>query len=467
MLQGSVRTIAALVAGALVVEAGAPSPVSAQAAHANPLAPPAGVVPRDDIDSRRILELLRRIRSEGKPAALRDFWTSISREHSPIIEQLPGEPSSVLATFVYRDTTGAPFILLGGGFAGFLPSQQAMKHEAGTDLWYLSVRLPSDVRAGYVFLRPMDLVPFVGQPSASPPERVTDPFNPNVDSAQAPVSVILGPKADRQPWTVERADVPHGHLEVDTIPSSFLAQSRRVWLYTPPGLATRQSGEGGDIPLLVLFDGGVYTRDRGVPTATILDNLIAARRISPVVAVLVDDSYGDPSHLEPRTDGLAPTQRTLDLVPNAAFADFVALELVPWARGRAPVVRTPLRTVVGGSSLGALTASYVAIRHPEVFGGVISQSGSYWWAPPGEEDEWLTRSILTLPHQPVRFYVEVGKYEPGFLGVGQVIGNRHFRDMLRARQYDVVYSEFPGGHAYLDWRGTLSNALEYFFGDRR
>ena len=37
--------------------------------------------------------------------------------------------------------------------------------------------------------------------------------------------------------------------------------------------------------------------------------------------------------------------------------------------------------------------------------------------------------------------------------------NRTFRDLLRAKGYEVSYREFTGAHTYLNWRATFPDGL--------
>jgi enterochelin esterase-like enzyme len=68
-------------------------------------------------------------------------------------------------------------------------------------------------------------------------------------------------------------------------------------------------------------------------------------------------------------------------VAVAIFAAFVAGELVPWAVATWRCTDDPARTVVAGSSLGGLGATFMALRHPHRFGNVVAQSPSFWWHP--------------------------------------------------------------------------------------
>jgi enterochelin esterase family protein len=220
------------------------------------------------------------------------------------------------------------------------------------------------------------------------------------------------------------------------------------------------SKAGSAYSLLVLFDRGAYLS--AIPTPVILDNLIAASKIPPVVAVLIGN----------------PTQdsRERELPPNPDFAEFLAKELVPWIHARYNVTREPAKTVVAGSSYGGIAAAYAAFRHPEVFGNVLSQSGSFWWAPglspetdsdPTVETGYLAKEFLKSPKLPLQFYMDAGLFEVDLNGrFGILLHSRHMRDVLLAKGYEVHYQQFVGGHDYMNWRGTLADGLIALMGRR-
>ena len=203
----------------------------------------------------------------------------------------------------------------------------------------------------------------------------------------------------------------------------------------------------GPYPLVVLLDRWAYAEAMAAPTT--LDNLIAAGALPPVVAVMV-------SHIN-------HTTRAREMLANPAFADCLAQELAPWVRQHYAVTPDPARTVIGGLSAGGRAAAYVAWRHPEVFGLVLSQSGAFQSAPAGDpEAEWLTRQLANSPRQPLSFYLEAGLLEVATDDPHQpslLLANRHLRDVLHAKGYPVHYSEFCGAHLFGCWQGTFADGL--------
>ncbi len=210
-------------------------------------------------------------------------------------------------------------------------------------------------------------------------------------------------------------------------------------------------------PVLVLCDEKFYLRH--VPAPATLDNLLADSRIPPMLAVLVDNGPGN--------------ARSTELPCNPTFADFLSDELLPWVRDSYNITQDPAQTIVGGLSYGGLASTFAALRHPEAFGNVLSQSGSYWWTPqnypgttPKEKDPYAEPSyvaglFLAQPKLPIRFYMDAGAHERDFSGHGGhiLVPNRHLRDVLRAKGYEVKYQEFIGGHDALSWRGTFADGL--------
>jgi len=103
---------------------------------------------------------------------------------------------------------------------------------------------------------------------------------------------------------------------------------------------------------------------------------------------------------------------------------------------------------------------------------VLSQSGTFWWAPdrnPAEpqkldrfaEPNWLAKQFATSPKLPLRFFLDAGTFECDVTGKA---GNnletaRNLRDVLVAKGCEVHFKEFAGGHDRSCWRGLIADAL--------
>ncbi|MEO8451549.1 MAG: alpha/beta hydrolase-fold protein [Gemmatimonadota bacterium] len=415
-------------------------------------------------ESSRLATLARAV-LQHDPAAVERFWGAVWKEGSPIIEKIPGDQSKVLVTFLYRgDSTTKNVAIFQGPRVSTNLADNPFTLLAGTNVWYRSYAVRRDARFTYLVGANVDLSPQdpsdtrelfrrlqVFGPDRLNPKRNPTPGDP-LPKRLPPFydhSAVELPGAPPQPYVARRAGTPAGTVENLTLTSTLLKNERDVAVYTPPGYRP----DAGPYDLLIVFDGEWYLTL--VPTPTILDNMIAARKIPPVVAVFVNNPG---------------TSRSAELHCSLPFADFLTTELVPWVKQRYAVTDDPARTTLAGSSAGGLASTCAALAHPERFGNVLSQSGAYWWRPmtPGEEPEWVTRKVRSSPRLPIRFYMDIGLLEDVSVLDGQTMlsVNHHLRDALREKGYDVHYAEFNGGHEYLSWQGTLSDGLIALLGAR-
>ena len=229
-----------------------------------------------------------------------------------------------------------------------------------------------------------------------------------------------------------------------TIPSRIYPSGRHAWVYSPPGYPTSCAASCN---LIVVFDGAMYLG--AMPLPEVLDSLIAARRVSPAIAILVDNG--------------APPGRLADLANSQRFAQFVAEELVPWTHEHYAVTRSADRTIIAGASAGGLAATYIGLKYPTLFGNVLSQSGAFWRGNEGSNDppyEWLTQQYTTSPKANLHLFLDVGSLET----VGAMNGaapalldaHRRLRAVLDAKGYRLDYFEVPGGrHSFETWRQRL------------
>jgi enterochelin esterase family protein len=58
----------------------------------------------------------------------------------------------------------------------------------------------------------------------------------------------------------------------------------------------------------------------------------------------------------------------------------------------------------------------------------------------------------------LEFYLDVGRYETT-LPFSHLLETRRLRDVLEAKGYRVIYSEFVGGHNEVCWRGSFADGL--------
>jgi enterochelin esterase-like enzyme len=401
-------------------------------------------------DSPRMLALWQEYMREGVVAVER-----FAREmdgHAPIVEPAPDDPkgNSVLLTFPYFAPPEVPYV----GFTAALVAttgESGMQRFEKTNLFYFSVPVPKDALFTYTFhimgdepntaATAQQLETFTGR-------YLLDPWNPLVNEKSSQVTL---PSTPVSPWPERIPGVPEGRVVPSTLHSNILDEDRKLGVYLPASY----SAAGGPYPFIVIFDGNAYGLypDQPIPAPTILDNLIAKGKVPPMLAVLVD----------------AQATRNTDLTMSSRFCDFVVQELVPWVHKNYRATDDPKKTTLAGSSLGGLEATYCSFHHPDVFGSVLSQSGSFWYAPGADvasrpydvEPGAMIREVLGAPRKPLKLWMTVGLFEGGglLIGANMIAQSRSMRDMLTAKGYDFTYLETATSHDYICWRGWFGDGL--------
>jgi enterochelin esterase family protein len=416
------------------------------------------------------LQALKTAVEGGSPTAIEAFWDEVRVKGAPLIEQHHERAPYVLVTFLWRDDNTKQVFVSGqlGQLTGMRPADNLMSRLGDTSVWFRSYWLRSDARALYQL--GVDIPATESGAATTPPALHPDPLNPR-RWEPPPIpggpptqrqSILELPTAPPQRWLVRDPRVPQGSMEQRTWKSTALGNERSIWIYRPAGY----NSAARPYPLVVATDGFGYAFTQQVPLT--LDNLIATKQIPPVIMVFVANA--------PTVPGKRPT-RSVELTCNPSFAEFLATEIVPFARATYHATSDPLQTIIAGSSYGGLNAACTALHRPDVFGNVLSQSGSFWWRPAGDfEGEWATKQYAERPKANLRFYMNVGLLEianpasksPDWQneedlnildGPSMVVVNRHMRDVLKLKGYSVTYAEVAGGHNALNWQGTFGDGL--------
>jgi enterochelin esterase family protein len=377
-----------------------------------------------------------------KAAALADAYLAMHAGHVPIIE-------GTTAHFLCREK---PRILagVGGDWNGF-DARQAILEPIGGGLLHYARAFEPDARLDYLFFE----IDAAWRASLDDPEALRqlqprprpDPLNPRTGaSGLGPRSELAMPGYRRPAITRAHAHTPRGTLHETTIHSRALGGSRAYAVYLPPGYVAAR----GPYACAVFHDGGDYLH-HGAAQA-VLDNLIAAAAIPPLVAIFVP-----------------PAEREVEYNCDDRQVRFLVDELLPEVTERCALTTDRMRRAVIGPSLGGLISLYIGSRRPEAFGLIAAQS-SVVQTVNGVGGYDARQAYAAPPPAPLRVHLVIGTYEDCFA----IDQQGRCRDLLTpVRDLQAVfaqaavphrYAEHPQGHSWGLWRDTLAAALTYLFG---
>jgi enterochelin esterase family protein len=381
-----------------------------------------------------------------KGGATHDFWLAVEKLGTPLVEETSeGTVMTFLARGDYNNVKliGAPS-----------NNHQSLEKLENSDTWYKSFIVPADTHLSYQIAPNVPKPPFKGFARRVALKAVAqvDPYNkypwPSsaIDKYTQKSTIALNDKNKNKGLMPDIED-PKGQLSTFDFTSTALGNTRSITIYTPD----IKNIDKKNVLLLYVFDAQQYKDLVRLPA--ISDNLIATGKIPPVITVFISNPDRD--------------ARARELPANNVFADVLAKELAPQINKRLSMDIPKERTIIAGSSYGGLAATTIALRHPEVFGNVISMSGSFWWGPKSNFDKnkhFVAAEVVKMDKKDVRFFLSAGVFETSRgIGGGILETNRHLRDVLLAKGYDVTHQEYSAGHDYFAWRGIIADGLLSLF----
>jgi enterochelin esterase-like enzyme len=277
-----------------------------------------------------------------------------------------------------------------------------------------------------------------------------------------------------------------GDLRIEQLQSKTFGRmiTVRVWLppdYNDATEATRK------FPTLYMLDGQnafdqctAFKGEQELRIDETVTSLIADHTIAPMIVVGIDSAHGEGRDYEyevwkdPLTDG---NQKEPD---GKQLPSFFASELMPFVSARYRVSDDAAHIGIGGTSVGAFAALYVALNRPDLFGLVLAESPDLWLG-----NGQLLRDTTFLLRAPDRVAIGVGSTEYSFpqskdyfaplrlteqdaeaatLKMNQILASNLQQAFIKHPEVQLVVE--PGAnHSAVYWSRRIPAALIFLYGE--
>jgi iron(III)-enterobactin esterase len=294
-------------------------------------------------------------------------------------------------------------------------------------------------------------------PEATIQERVPQGTVCNITMSSADSRMYPGIARDAGTFGTPDPNDPAKLVVTTSHPAPY---TRRVAVFVPA-----QYAAGTEAPFIVGADGPDQL------LFTVLNNLIAQKRVPVMVAVSIGNGSGDAQG----------SQRGLEYdTMSGRYAEFVESEVLPLVEKQCNVKLTkdPEGRATMGSSSGGSAALIMAWYHPELYHRVLTYSGTYvnqQWPPSAETPhgawEFHERLIPNSPAKPIRIWMEVGDRDllnPNVMRDNMhdwVLANENMARVLAAKgyHYQFVFARNAGHSDRAVKQQTLPQALEWLW----
>ncbi len=248
-------------------------------------------------------------------------------------------------------------------------------------------------------------------------------------------------------------DVPHGDIRIKKYFSKVTNSWRELYVYTPPGYDVNTNEK---YPVLYILHGGGEDETGWATqgkTDLILDNLIAAKKATPMLVVMPDANIGMGGF---NVQGIENSLKT--------FEREMKETILPFVETNYRVKSDAASRALAGLSLGGVHTLYTGIRNTNMFSylGVFS---SGWIIPmmtniADAQYDLLQKDSASVNKNLKQFWIAMGGKDDIAYKNGQLM-----LEKLKQLNIRYSYSEYPGGHTWPVWRNNLYNFAPLLFKD--
>ena len=254
-------------------------------------------------------------------------------------------------------------------------------------------------------------------------------------------------KPARHPDADPKPGVPEGRVvEMPVWKSTvFPGTERQWWVYVPA-----QYKPDGSAALMIFQDGHDYQNRRGAwGVPAVLDNLIAAGDLPPMVAVFINPGH-DPA--KERKNPWSSSNRSLEYDSlGANYARFLVDEIIPEVEKQWPVSKDPDHRGICGASSGGICAFNAAWERPDQFRRVLSTIGSFVNLRGGNALPYLIRKT---ERKPLRVFLQDSSGDLDNPFGHWPTANQQMHASLAYMGYDVKF-DWQEGYGHNSHRGGM------------
>lgn len=287
-----------------------------------------------------------------------------------------------------------------------------------------------------------------------------DPGSRTFFAAQKEVSGLEVPGAESEFFATK--DVPHGTVRTEWYFSKTTGETRRIFVYTPPGY----DQSSARYPVLYLQHGlgedEAGWSDQGHENF-ILDNLIAARKAKPMI-IVNENGLPEPSFQPPPPPRLGskppPVGAAARFFMNERYASFdkvVSSDLISFVDANFRTIPDREHRAIAGLSMGGAQALRIGLNHPDQFAYLGAFSPAIAITDTAKDYDGALADPAKINQQLRLLWLGIGSDDFLFAPVKQS------HEVLEKAGIKHVWVESSGAHVWTVWRKYLADFAPRLF----